>query len=590
MSKEQTSDKHPSTAAGLSLSEWARVADNSDPGGLPHALEGLVGSRHVEAEVNKAWKLIRDGLDRRIFVDGAPIVLVRCPGRARIFGGHCDLPSIGGMSVDVATHQSFLALVQRTTDGLVRAENLNLLHHPLCFGISDSDALPSNAENIRGRSDWLHWTERQSTSHTWEGLLKGTLAFMRTGWLDSDRRRHRALQNQGLRILISESDLPSGKGLSASSALPAGLGLALNSLWEVQAGHSSPLLSSSELRHLDYAAYLVGDLGGMSDITAILEGRRGRATVLWYSPDRVDQRPLIPADLRVFAVDSGVDRMDSPGSDPWLSSFSRHTKTLGNVTPPLAVLWMRHLSRTVEELRPLEDILLSSGSQVSRCGLLRELTAAGSLSEHSYRPEFVDQLLEQLPNDWTLERIQEVLQASLPDLREELVELAAELAPLGRQPVSTTRIPMRQMAYYGIQEIRRGIAYIGALSAGDISKLVRLCNQAHDGDRAIYDPFRRTSEGHPALTGWGRKPPKEAFQRSLPIIDAWVDQFRDFMEQECGPEQASARISGAGLGGLISIHVAAQHHHKAIDWWQNRGHSIIPIDPSEGASLIHVAH
>ena len=169
-----------------------------------------------------------------------------------------------------------------------------------------------------------------------------------------------------------------------------------------------------------------------------------------------------------------------------------------------------------------------------------------------------------------------MLYASLPDLREELVDLAAELAPLGQQSPSEARIPMRQMACYGIREIRRGIAYISALSAGDISTLVRLCNQAHDGDRAIYDPFRRTSKELPALTAWGRKAPKEAFQRSLPVIDAWVDQFRDFMDQECGPEQASARISGAGLGGLISIHVAAQHQQSAVDWWSNRGHSIIP--------------
>ncbi len=588
MPRERTSD-NPDSAASLSLFEWARVADNSDPDRLRHALAKLVGSEHLDAEVEKARTLIRDALGRGIFVDGAPIVLVRCPGRARIFGGHCDLPSIGGMSVDVATHQSFLALVQRTADSRVRAENLDPSHPPVDFGISDSDALPSNARKIQGRSDWLHWTRQQSTGHTWEGLLRGTLAFIRTAWLDSDRQRRRALENQGLRILVSESDLPSGKGLSASSALPAGLGIALNALWEPQPGNSSSLLSSSELKQLDYAAYLVGDLGGMSDITAILEGRRGEATVLWYAPDRVDQRPLIPDVLRVFAVDSGVDRMDGPGSDDWLSSFSRHTKTLGNMTPPLAVLWMRHLSRTVEELRPLEEILRSSGSQASRCGLLRELTPAGALSADSCPAGFVDRLLEQVPNNWTLERIQGVLYASLPDLRQGLVDLAAELAPLGQQSPSEARIPMRQMACYGIREIRRGIAYIIALSAGDISTLVRLSNQAHDGDRAIYDPFRRTSKELPALTAWGRKAPKEAFQRSLPVIDAWVDQFRDFMDQDCGPEQASARISGAGLGGLISIHVAAQHHQSAVDWWSNRGHSIIQIDPSQGASLVRLS-
>lgn len=412
MPRQRTSD-NPDSAANLSLSEWCGSAGDSEPGGLRHALGGLVDSRHLNTEVDKARKLISNAPGRRIFVDGEPLALVRCPDRARIFGGHCDLPSIGGMSVDVATHQSFLALVQRTTDGRVRAENLDSVHPSLDFGISDADALPHNTQKIRGRSDWLRWTQQQDTSHTWEGLIKGTLAFIRTGWLDSEGHRQRALRNQGLRILISESDLPSGKGLSASSALPAGLGIALNALWELSQGSSGPLLSPSELKQLDYAAYLVGDQGGMSDITAILEGRRNRATVLWYSPDHLEQRPLIPSDLRVFAVDSGVNRMEGQGSDPWLSSFSRHTKTLGNVAPPLAVLWMRHLSRTVEDLRPLEEILLSSGSQVSRCGLLRELTPAGTLRDDSY-PARVKQLLERIPNDWTLERIQRVASSVAP--------------------------------------------------------------------------------------------------------------------------------------------------------------------------------
>lgn len=161
-----------------------------------------------------------------------------------------------------------------------------------------------------------------------------------------------------------------------------------------------------------------------------------------------------------------------------------------------------------------------------------------------------------------------MLQASLPELQEELVALAAELSPLGYQAVSMARIPMRQMACYAIQEIRRASLYIDALSAGEISTLVRLCNQAHDGDRAIYDPFEKTPEGLPSLTDWGRTEPREAFQRSLPSIDASVDDFREFMDKTCGPDQASARISGAGLGGLISIHVRDQHHENAVGWWK----------------------
>ena len=489
----------------------------------------------------------------------------------------------------MVTHQSFMALVQRTSDRLVRAENLDPLYSSVSFEISDPEALPHQAERIRGRSEWLLWTQQQKVSNTWEGLLKGTLAFMRTGWLDPSGHRCRSFDRAGLRILISESDLPSGKGMSASSALPAGLGIALNALWEPeQKGSGEPLLSDLDLRQLDHAAYLVGDLGGMADITAILEGHREKATVLWHAPDRIAEQLLFPPELRVFAVDSGVERLDGPETDPWLHSFAQHTKTLGNVTPPLAVLWMRHLSRTVEALRPLEAKLISAGQQVSPYGLLRELTEAGSprRGDSCLAVGSVEKLLSLIPNDWTLERIQKVLEASLPELQPEIEQLNAELVPLGDQTPSSTTIPMQQMARYGIREINRGISYLHALAAGDISTLIRLSNEAHNGDRALYDPFKKTRQGRPILTPWGQSEPPEAFQRSLPSIDVSVDAFCDFIHRTLGPGKASARISGAGLGGLISIHVRDAHHDTARQWWEDRGHPIVQIDPSEGTSLI----
>ncbi len=620
----------------FTLEELKWAVANREASGLKAFLEQTVPSGWtgkpvwMEKELEKVQRLIREAARRELFLRDLPMALVRTTGRARIFMGHPDLPAIGGFSIDVATPQGMWALLQLTPDGQVVAENLDPRFARLNFGMQDPDVLPDQADEIRSvRPDWFDWADRHLFEDRWEGLVKGTLAVIRTRLLDPSRKRRQALRGKGIRLLLGESDIPKGKGFSASSSLPAAIGLALNGLWQTEPAEVR--LSADQLRKLDLAAYVVRDWAGISDITAILEGRPSEATVISYDPDFVWQRIPIPRGLRLFAVDTGK-RLDAPGASEEAKNYAAYIKKLTNVAPQLAVLWMRHLASATPGLRPLEGVLMARGDgkearkAVKPIGVLRGLTSYGSLRRRRYermvggrgqeaRAAFLENLLYRVPNDWTLGQIAETLRASpllkrQPELHAKLDGMIRELAPIGahRIPLEDperqeklltmklgTVIPMRQIARYGINEIERGQWYIQAAQEGDIPTLIRLMQEAHDGDRAILDHTRRLA-GIFRLTPWGKGYPPEGFLRSLPRIDAMVDRFQAYMEgrfsqggdHPYGRWVAAARISGAGLGGYLMVAVPEELSEGALAYWrrQRPRPDIVEVVPSAGARLV----
>lgn len=615
----------------FTLEELSRVEADPVGTGLRAVVEKLVPAPYVEKELKKARELIREGLRKKMFLPDRPIALVRTTGRARIFMGHPDLMGIGAFSIDAATHQSIWMLVQMTDDGKVIADNLDPQYGRLKpFGIQDNDVLPENAQEIaEARPQWLEWAQSHTFENRWEGLVKGTLAVIRTKMLDPTGERRNDLSRKGFRILLSNSDIPSGKGFSASSSIPAGMGPALNALWE---GRNLRLLTLSpqDLQKLDYAAYVVDDLAGVADITAILEGELGQATVLWYDPDRVGQKLLFPDNFRVFAFDSNVLRLNHTSYPPEMRNYGKHIQTLTNISVPLAILWFRMLARTHPgELDFLEEILTAHWPS----GVVRELTEApdAAIKRPKYadkivstgeapargrgaeqkRRRFVEQIMARVPNEWTLGQIVAALREGLPsEFYPQIDNLSKELVPLGahgvdastaqgqrrlRQMRGESVIPMRQMAMYGINEIDRGLKYIDAAQRGDTQTLLRLMREAHDGDRALCDPAQPYLAGTPVRTAWGLSNPEEGFQRSLIQIDELVDRFEETVDAKVRRKStAAARVSGAGLGGLVMGAVDTSKAKGAFDtavrWLRSRRppHEVIEIAPSAGARVIRL--
>lgn len=615
----------------FTLDQWAQIAEHPDSAGLRSVVGSYVPAPYVQKELDKAIALIQSAQSSGLFLLDQPVALVRTTGRARIFMGHPDLMGIGAFSIDAATHQSVWMLAQMTNDGKVIADNLQPEYGRLNeFGINDKDVLPENAGSIaQARPDWLAWAQSHTFENRWEGLLKGTLAVIRTKMMDPTGRRRDDLSGKGLRLLLSESDIPSGKGFSASSSIPAGIGLALNALWEGQ-NATSLILSPENLRQLDYAAYVVDDLAGVADITAILEGELGQATVLWYDPDRVGQKLVFPPGFRAFAFDSNIRRLNHTSYPPSVRNYGKNIQTLTNISVPLAILWIRMLALNhPKDFGFLNEVLTAHWPS----GVMRELTEApdAAIRDRKYaanvvpagqkpavgygaeakRREFVAQVMARVPNEWTLDNIVAALREGLPPtFYPQIDSLAQELVPLGAHEVdarttagqrqlqqmrNSTVIPMRQMALYGMRETDRGLKYIAAAQEGNTAVLLRMMQEAHDGDRALYDPNPPFLAGTPRLSSWGLSNPPEAFQRSLVEIDELVDRFEREVGPQIGAEGAmAARVSGAGLGGLIMAAVdekrAPGAYEAAVKWLRSRrpAHEVIEIAPSAGARVIRL--
>ncbi|MBI4314280.1 MAG: hypothetical protein HY594_05645, partial [Candidatus Omnitrophica bacterium] len=144
-------------------------------------------------------------------------------------------------------------------------------------------------------------------------------------------------------------------------------------------------------------------------------------------------------------------------------------------------------------------------------------------------------------------------------------------------------IPVRQMAWYAVNEVRRGYEYVEAARQGNTRLLVELMQEAHSGDRAVWDHNRQQGQEF-ATTTWGQAQPTEAFFRSTPAVDAMIDDF----ERAIGRESAAGRIMAAGLGGSIAIGVTAEKYEAAKDYWKKRKHEIIEIEPSGGATAVRL--
>jgi galactokinase len=573
------------------LAEWRAAVAGPGRERIAAEVRKLVPPSRVERDVAAIESLVGAACRDGNFEPSAPVAIVRSPGRARIFMGHADLTSIGGSSIDVGLAQSLWMVVQLSADGRVDARSVDPGFPPVSFPLSGPGGLVAIVRDIRDRARWSGWCRTQHPTNRWEGLVTGTFAVLATPFFDARRSFETAVGDRGLRILVGESDLPSGRGLSASSAVPAGIGTALRHLLP------GAVPDAALLPRLDYAAFIVEDWGGLADITAILRARPGEALVQWYDSDRAPESLVLPDGVKTFAVDSKVSRDRFP-------DFAKHTKSLTSIGPSLAVLWLRASARRGRAPAWLEDVLTAHTNADAPFGLLRELTAAGALASNGAARAALGaagsvrglarRLITILPYEERLDAILGEITDVLPEFATQVGDLERDLVPLAAAKDSgadakallalrrSTMISLRQLAAYAVEEIERGLEYSAAARAGAVARLCELANAAHDGDRAIFDPGTEPIE----RTEWGRLPRYEAFQRSLPEIDRGIDAFLAHFRALPNASPVGARISGAGLGGLILIHASTPAADAAVAWWRDRGHGILDIEPSAGVRAL----
>jgi len=206
-----------------------------------------------------------------------PTLVVRAPGRVNLIGEHTDY---NGLPVlPFAIRQSHRLAAGEGADARIEIANVDSCYRAQTIAVDDLVAFSPPGE--------------------WDNYLRAAILGLTDGGLV--RREKLA---RGLRLLVA-SDLPSGVGLSSSSALVVGFALAALHVWGAEYGR----LRLAEV--LAEAEHYVGTRGGGMDQAICLLGQEGHALKIDFFPLQVEP-VAFAGDIQVYLADSGV-RVEKSG-------------------------------------------------------------------------------------------------------------------------------------------------------------------------------------------------------------------------------------------------------------------------------------
>eukprot|EP00727_Mastigamoeba_balamuthi_P013414 m51a1_g8696 hypothetical protein (564) ;mRNA; f:54762-56789 len=546
---------------------WLPIAQWLAPG----VLEGSLRSRYDPRDVTDRVATYASALAAaasRGFDAAAPVALVASPGRDRLFMGHTDFPGLGGPTVNAATREEIVAVVQRIAEPVVRLRNAD------AAAFADADVALAPLASLALRPTWR--------PDDWSSYARGALAYLLGPQFPrSEHVRARVLGRGGLAVLIASAGalrLPTSGGLSSSAALTSALALCVNECYGLGLG-------LSELALVDFGEYYLGKKAGAADKAAQLFAVRGKVVVVGSYPEVALGTVAFPAGLRVLMAQTGIPRLSTADGLAYLAQ--RHPAPL----PELAHAWARSTMQ-LSYVPGVEAIVRGLGDPqlCAACGLGAAESAAALRAlagNNNSQP-----LLRELCASGAIER--ELPQLAGPAGRRARHALAYRLLRL----VPESKMADRQVCLFGLSEVERGAEYVRTLAAGDAARVLGLVARAHDGDRALVD-YRRSF----APTEWAASPEVAvtdaalvrwaaegaelesrtgAFQRSLPEIDEVATEVSQRFRGE-----AALRIAAAGMGGVVAIHVTAEAAARVKEWLESeKGFSVREVTPSSPCSFI----
>lgn len=347
----------------------------------------------------------------------APELVVSAPGRVNLLGEHTDY---NGLPVlPMAIDRSVLVAARGAPGAAIVLDNLEPRFPRRAYEIG-ADIAPG------ADGDWGNYHKAAV-----QGLVRH-LGARHAGWVGG--------------FHLVDGDVPSGAGLSSSSALVVASGLALLAVNGIEV----PRAELAEV--LARAERYVGTLSGGMDQAASLLGRSGHAVRIDFFPLRVQEVPL-PAGVAVLVCHSLVQAEKSGGA------------------------------RDAYNTRVIECRL---ACEAMRSSLSRDAAAAASLTRlgdlaalHPDRPlaSFVEPLAAVLPpGEATLAQIADALGIAADELRRRCEIPAAmpdRFAPLPR-------------ARHVLGEADRVGAGVAALRRGDVLEFGRLMVASHASCRDDY--------------------------------------------------------------------------------------------------------
>ena len=472
------------------------------------------------------------------------------------------------------------------------------------------------------------------TTH-WSAYACAALTYMLSSRFAHHATIRAALSSAGVRCYISSSgalSLPHTGGVSSSAALTGALSMAVSHLLLP----TTPLPLSS-LASVDYGEYYLGKFAGCADKMAQLFARRQALSVIGSKPERFLSSLRFPtAALSLLVAESDMPRLTLPQANEWLrrqqlddervAEVVTHAQSVmvrfGSVAYVKAAEWLvdrleaeaDKAGITAQQAVAVKAALLGrrkSGEkeEEGRGGpLLRELCSGGLLEE--WLPEL---------SGWERRHQRYALIYRLLALLPHKLTHVHSGAEVDLHP--------RKAALYGISEVERGWAYVreveqinqsppGNEREASIERVLQYVQLSHDGDRAVVDyHLPPPSSPHPphlsrhdvrfSLTPWANhavvtltdaallsyaaaSPPPDltelpgSYERSTANVDRLVDELKSEWEGK-----AAARVSAAGMGGRLSLHVRSECVDDVRRWMEQRGWKC--RQPLPGAPTQHIA-
>lgn len=486
------------------------------------------------------------GLDRKV-------VMVRAPARINLMGVHIE--HRGGWVNYMALSREIVMVAEQREDDVVSLRNVDeRTYPPRSFRIAEE--LPPEK-----RGNWLKFIDEvQIQQGDWANYVKAAVLMLQ------DRQGNRPLR--GLNLMVT-GDIPSGAGLSSSSALV--IATLEAALW----ANDLQSLSKEERVHIGgEGEWYVGTRGGSGDHAAMLFGQRGIVCHTRFFPLIVESVPF-PTGYKVVACNSLREARKAAGA--------RHIFNQRLTAYEIGLMWTR---KQFPEYAP-------------RLEHLRDINA-----EHLGVDEGrIYEILKTMPERLTRDEAR----AHLPNDRDHLEFLfrAHEDPPEGYE--------VRDVCAFGLAECARGHITGELLNTGRIEELGELMYISHDGDRVV-SYLGDLRYGTPKATPWvwhatkarldrliqdarGKDPVRRerahlrfqpgGYRCSCEELDLLVDLTKII------PGIMGAGLTGAGLGGSILVLVkdeAVEPLIQTLQAWYYEPKGLSPAievcSPVEGAGLL----
>jgi galactokinase len=511
---------------GLSVEQYLALTTAAASGEKNAFLDRAVarhGSRDRAVDAARRFAALlepfakRHGPNRRVW-------LYESPGRANLMGMHVD--HRGGIVNPVATAERVRAVCARRDDDLIRAQSLSGGFGEGEFSIAQR--LPPGP--LESLSAWLDWTESEAIA---TGGGAKFINYFACGPLYAACSLYPWGRKFAGADFFFDSDLPPSSGLSSSSALVV---LATDFFLGSNPEGREELSVDRELEVYGYGEWYIGTRGGTGDHAAIKLCRRGAVQPIITTPEFLAREPApIPDGYDVILYPSGDAANKSV--EPYKTRFNAPI-----ISYQAAELLLTEFVQAHEPAR-FERLMTRRAS----ADLRHHRVYLGDVASHAVLSEAqVYQFLRTVPRVMTQDEVfrrfrkrAETFQAGIQQANE----------PAGGYHV-------RDAAAFGFSECARA-EHAGRLLAADrMPGFAEMLNVSQLGDRVTEvdeESSRRIKFLHDdALRAMEDKGlPIRRLAGDYHVSTANIDRMVS-IALSC-PEVLAARLSGAGLGGMLIV-------------------------------------